>query len=393
MSLFGNKTTSHLGIDIGAHGMKLVELKKTKGRPQLWTYGLMSEPIDIHADAVAKTNEKEASVPETPRMPLPPGASPAPEKKEAPEPEPPIDQARVQHYAERLRALLKEAKVSGKTATASLPVSQVFHTAITLPLVDKKEIDHHVRAKVTKMLPLPIERMQVVHQLIPQPVGTTDAAKKKEDYLRILVTAAPKQLVAFYTEIFQQAGLALDELETEAFALQRALIGTDQSTSMIIDMGAERTNFFVIDQTIPITHRSLQVGGNAFDAHLAEILGVEPVLAAQMKHDFAHVPEGKISVDAFHALIDPIVKEIQYNIELFSSQTGNEQKRLEKIVFSGGSSLFPPIVEAIRRAFPVNVFIGDPWARVVYQQGLKRVLDDIGPRMAVSIGLALRNIV
>src|SRR3989338_2173928 len=47
MSIFGNKE-SYIGVDIGAGGIKLVELKKQKGRPQLWTYGIADEALDIH---------------------------------------------------------------------------------------------------------------------------------------------------------------------------------------------------------------------------------------------------------------------------------------------------------------------------------------------------------
>jgi len=38
------------------------------------------------------------------------------------------------------------------------------------------------------------------------------------------------------------------------------------------------------------------------------------------------------------------------------------------------------------------VFIGDPWARVMYPMEMKSVLQQIGPRMAVSVGLAMREI-
>ena len=40
MSLF-RKKDSYVGVDIGANGMKLVELHKAKGRAQLWTYGIV----------------------------------------------------------------------------------------------------------------------------------------------------------------------------------------------------------------------------------------------------------------------------------------------------------------------------------------------------------------
>lgn len=370
--------------------MKLVELKKTKGRPQLWTYGMLSQHTDIHDEAdqpqpLSADGESAAGI-------EPPAETEAQKKKEAARTAE-EEKKRVSTYANRLKELVKQAKVSGNIATASLPVSQVFHTAITLPPVDTKEIDHHVRAKVSKMLPMPIEEMQVVHQMIPTAASLEGKKQEKVPYHRVLVTAAPKKLVSFYTKVFQEAGLQLDELETEAFALQRALVGTDPSTSMIIDMGAERTNFFIIDQTVPITHRSLQIGGNAFDTVIAEQLGVPVEKVGQIKKDLSRVSLGKIQTEGFMPLLNPILKEIQYHIEIFSRQTGNEQKRLEKIIFTGGASLFPPIIDTIKAAFPVNVFIGDPWARTVYQQGLKRVLDDIGPRMAVSIGLALRNIV
>jgi len=40
----------------------------------------------------------------------------------------------------------------------------------------------------------------------------------------------------------------------------------------------------------------------------------------------------------------------------------------------------------------VNAYLGDPWARVVYPQDLRPILDEIGPRFAVSIGCAMRDI-
>ena len=49
--------------------------------------------------------------------------------------------------------------------------------------------------------------------------------------------------------------------------------------------------------------------------------------------------------------------------------------------------------EEIEKKFSMKVFVGDPWARTVYQDGLRQILDGLGPRMAVSIGLAMRNIV
>ena len=95
----------------------------------------------------------------------------------------------------------------------------------------------------------------------------------------------------------------------------------------------------------------------------------------------------------FMPLVDIVTREIEYSFDLFLSQTGNNGKKPEKIILTGGVSVLPFFKDEIEKRFSLKVFVGDPWARTVYQDGLRQVLDGIGPRMAVSIGLAMRNII
>jgi len=380
MSLF-SKTESYLGVDIGAHGIKLVELRRTKGRPQLWTYGIDDESLDIHLQADAEKTAADLVLEDNPAL--------TKQIKKKKENEPlEFSDPRVDRYADLLKQLLKAAKVSTKRATASLPVSYIFHAIVTLPKVDDKEIEHMVMAELKKMLSRPIEEMQVVFQKIPE--SENDKQKK---YLRILVTAAPRALVKFYSSIFSRAGLELQELETEAFAIERSLVGRDNATSMVVDMGAERTNFFIIDQSLPLTHRSINIGGDLIDKILLANLGLEKKeQAQQVKHDLEHL-SGSLKAEIFEPVLEPIIKEIEYGFDLYLNQSGNVGKRPEKIVLTGGCAVIPFIKEHIAAKFPMKVFVGDPWARVVYQDGLKSTLAEVGPRMSVAIGLALRNIV
>jgi type IV pilus assembly protein PilM len=385
MSLF-EKTESYLGVDLGAGGIKLVELHKNKGRPQLWTYGVAHQSLNIHPQMQAVVTDGINNPSSFPKI-----VAPLAKNSKAPNVQllSADDMNRAVEYAHLLKTLAERSKVTTKRVTASLPVSQVFHAVITLPMVDQKEIETHIKAKAQKMLPMPIEDMQIVHQIIK------DAAPAggQQKYLRVLITAAPKTLIAFYTTIFQRAGFELQELETEAFAIERCLVGRDGGTVMVIDIGAERSNFFIMDKGVPVTHRSIQVGGNSMDEAIAQELGVSVEQAGRIKHDMSLMKGANIPVEMWSSLFDPVIKEIQYGFDLFLSQSGNEQKRPEKIILTGGAALFPPFAAYIQEHFPLKVFVGDPWARVVYQQGLRRVLDRVGPTMAVSIGLAMRNIV
>ncbi len=380
MSLF-HKQESYLGVDIGAFGIKLVELKKTKGRPQLWTYGIADSAMDIHLPDAPKTPEDLREEKRTVG-----GEKKSKKKKQDPRIIYGASDPRVNVYAAQLKALMKQANVSTTFATASIPVSHVFHTIVTVPAAPDKEIETYINAELTKVLSKPLEEMQVVHQIIPD-------ERKNDKYTRVLVTAAPKTLVAFYSAIFQKAGLELRELETEAFAIERSLVGRDTATMMIVDIGAERTNFFIIDQGLPMTHRSVQIGGSAIERIVTENMGVAEDIADEVKADMGMLTWTKENMKLFESVTDPIIKEVEYSFELFLGQSGNQTKHPEKIVLTGGSSVFPPIQRVLEKAFDMRVFVGDPWARVVYQQELKPILNALGPRMAVSIGLALRNII
>lgn len=378
MALF-HSTEAFLGVDIGASGIKLVELHKTKGRPQLWTYGIINKSLDIHIARREKTPEELA-------MESKQGIDVANNTKEKEKAMPMhMDDPRIDEYAQMLKTLLKNAKTTTRRVTASLPVSYVFHTVLTLPTVDQKKLDPIIKAEVAKVMDRPIDQMQIVHQIL-------NKEEKNPEYLRVLVTAAPREVVGFYSAIFQKAGLQLEELETEAFALERSLVGHDKATAMVIDIGSERTNFFIIDNGVPVTHRSIQVGGNTIDGLLSQVLGEDENIKT-IKHDVSRLSDAKVPNELFTMLTGPIIKEVEYGFDLYLRQAGNEGKRPEKIILSGGSSVFPPLKSSLEEAFNIRVFVGDPWARVVYQQPLQPVLSELGPRMGVSLGLALRNIV
>ena len=393
MSLF-SKNESYLGVDIGAHGIKLVELKKTKNRSQLWTYGIAEQTLDIHLPEV-KDKTPEELISDGKTTPFDNGmGEDAPKKKKKNDELPELSDPRINKYAKLLKELAREANVSTKLATASLPVSYVFHTVLNLPVVEDKKLEKVVRAEVEKFLPKPIDEMQIVHQKIPDKINPENPKEKKQN-MSVLVTAAPKVLIQFYSNIFSKAGLQLQELETEAFALERSLVGIDRSTAMIVDIGSERTNFFIIDQGLPLVHRSISQGGMMINKIIAKELSVEMDIAEQIKKDLSNLKPGSdvLDTEIFKPILDSILKEIKYSFDMFLSQSGNEDKRPEKIIFTGGTSLLPFFVSEAKKQFNMRAFVGDPWARVVYQQGLKQVLDDIAPRMSVSIGLAMRNII
>ncbi|MEY4744983.1 MAG: hypothetical protein RL272_928 [Candidatus Parcubacteria bacterium] len=365
MGLFGPKKQSYLGVDLGAGGIKLVELQNEKGRARLFTYGF----TERHPEA------QPANLVDSPK-----------------------------ETADLLKQIVQKAKTSTTRTIAGLPIASVFSSVITVPKGTEREIREAVQWQAKKLIPVPLEEMVLDPKIItpagdkgkPAPAAKGDSKKDEQKSIQVLLTGASKSMVGKYTAVFKQAGLELVSLETEAFALIRALIGKDRSTTMIVDIGSIRTNIIIVENGIPYVTRSLDMGGVTLTRAMAKALSMDMKNAEQMKCDIKSVSSlypGEGLPKIFETSIAPMLTELQYSMNLYIGQ-GDQRtgKTIEKIILTGGSSALPALAGFFSKQLNVKVYVGDPWARVVYPDELRPVLEEIGPRFAVSIGLAMRDI-
>lgn len=368
MSLFGgNKTHTYLGVDIGTSGLKVVELSNEKGRAKVMTYGYSE------------------------RQPGQPVFSPFDDPKGT---------------GERLAALCNKAGVKGTKVMAALPLSSVFSTIVSVPKrKHEKEMQPLVDAQVSKLTPMPLSEMVTsttyidgVKGIAPvKGVKTPEEKIKASDHVRVLVTGAAKSLVQKYIEIFKVAKLDLTALDTESFAMVRSLIGKDKSPIAILDIGGASTSITIVEKGVPVLTRSIGIAGNNVTRRIMDQMSIGEAEAEQIKQDLMNVvgsaPGGVGGLPAvLDAVMQPLLTEIRYAFQMYAGMELCEYKKVEKIVVTGGSSHLPKIVEFLKESLNMNVYRGDPWARVVFAEDLRPVLDENGPRMSVAIGLAMREI-
>ncbi|MFZ2803742.1 MAG: type IV pilus assembly protein PilM [Patescibacteria group bacterium] len=356
MSLFSKQPQkqSYIGLDIGLSGIKLVELQNEKGRARLVTYAYAEMPATTLEHAFTDEIDKVAAF---------------------------------------IKKMITTAKCTTKHTVAALPISAVFSSIISVPGANEKEIKDAVQLQAKKLIPVPLEEISLDSKTIDSTDGRGDGGKK---ITRVLITGAPKALVTQYMDLMKRIGLELISLETEAFAQIRSLIGKDRSSIMVIDIGSMRTNISVIEKGIPFLNRSIATGGVNVTQTISKTLGVPYEQAENMKRDIksmqAFSQAGDLS-PILTTLLKPILDEIRYSFNLYQGQTEDgQQKRIDKIILTGGAALLPRLPEFLTSLMNVNTYLGDPWARVVYPTDLRPVLDEIGPRFSVSIGCAMRDI-
>lgn len=364
---FGKKQTkNYLGIDIGAAGVKIVELMNEKGRGRLITYGYSERGA---ADLLHPLEDAKAT-------------------------------------AELIGKICKQSGITSTRAVGALPLSSVFSAIVAVPRgKDERAIKEAVNEQVRKLTPMPLEEMITYSTFIdpikpakPTPTPNPQTpTPNSNNYVRVLVTGAAKSLVQKYIEIFKLAKIELIALDTEAFALIRALVGKDKSTVMIVDMGYARTNLTIVEKGVPFLTRSINVGGGVVTKKIMEQLHVSEIEAERLKQDLGEMIEsdpksGDGMAAVLGSIVHPMFNEIKYAAEVYAKMELTDSKRLEKIILTGGSAHLPSLAKELTTAMNVNVYVGDPWARVMTPEELRPMLDEIGPKLSVAIGLAMREI-
>jgi type IV pilus assembly protein PilM len=337
-----------LGIDIGDSSLKMVELKKKNHRIYLSNYAFSENISEVNFMKVDDAN----------------------------------------YLARAINKVRTEAKITATKVTASLPTFAVFSSIINIRNVDKKGIADAVNEEAKKVIPLPLEEMTLDWKVIPDENGKVPS----KGNLQVFLTGSPKKLVRKYIDIFKAAKLELASLETETFSLVRSLVGDDKSTVMIVEIGANSTDLFIVKESIPVLNRSLAVCASSVTRVLAEKLGLPYAQAEQFKFDLSVTLNSDAKEELPQLLVktlEPIVTGIEYMLDFFRSQNkGN----VEKIILSGGGALLLNLPDYLSKRLNIQVIIGDPWNRVRYPEELRPVLAEVGPRLAVAIGLAMREI-
>ena len=344
MGLFSKSDNSFLGVDIGDSSLKMVELEKRGKKIYLSNYAFSENVSDVKFTKIDDTA----------------------------------------YLAKAINKVRNEAKITAKKVTASLPTFAVFSSIITLTGVDKKNMTDAVLEEAKKVIPLPLEEMKIDFKVIPE-TGDDKAIKSN---VRVFLTCSPRKIVRKYIDVFRQADLDLSYLETETFSLVRSLIGNDKSTIMIVEIGANSTDISIVCESIPVLNRSLEICGTTITQALMEKLELTFAQAEQFKIDLSLSDRNELPAVIIKT-IAPIVSEIKYMLDFYNMSNPNQ---VEKIVLSGGSSLLSSLVGYLSDKLNIQVIIGDPFSRVIYPDELKPIIREVGPRLAVAVGLALRDI-
>lgn len=295
------------------------------------------------------------------------------------------DDKEMAPLAESIKKLHKEAKISSKQVSLSLPEPQVYTRSVKFPLLTDSEIASAVKWEAEQYIPIPVEEAVIQHQIIERRKDATPPQAV------VLLIAAPMKLVEKYARVVEMAGLSLAVVETELMALIRSL-APDNQTVLVVDFGAKSTDIAISRNAQLLFSRSIPTAGDAFTRAISQSLGIEHAQAEEYKRTYGLSKtklEGKIArglAPVFRLVADEMKKAMQY----YQSEEKGDNPR--SALLAGGTSGMPEVASTLTKLLGIEVVVGNPFSKVTVDPDAVKSLAGYAPLYSVSVGLAMREV-
>ena len=360
--LKGGDGDNAVGIDIGSSAIKVVEIKKRKGKAVLETYG-----------AIALGSYADTDIGRITNLPL-------------------------EKVVEALKEVLKQSGVTTTSSAFSIPVQSSLVFTISLPTqVKESEISSIVPTEARKYIPLPITEVSLDYFILPQKessfeeVNNPDLPPVLPEKTEVLVVAIQNDAVSKYRSIVSQCSLEAGFFEIEIFSSIRANFEHELSLVLLMDFGASSTKLSLVEFGMVKNHHTINRGGADISSSISKSLDISFPKAEEMKKEFGlfENPAEKRLADIIKIHIDYIFSETN-NVLLGYEKKYN--RTISKVIFTGGGALLKGLKEVASNNFRAEIEIGHPFSKVGAPEFLGKVLETTGPEFAVALGLALRKL-
>jgi len=353
---------SAVGIDIGSSAIKIVEIKKKKGKAVLETYGSIALGSYGDLDIGRVTN-------------LP-----------------------TDKIVEALKEVLKQSGVATVSAALAIPVqSSLIFTIDLPPQVKESEIPSIVPTEARKYIPVPITEVSLDYFLLPKKEPTFEEANNPEisvdqtEKNEVLVVAIQNDAISKYRALVSQAQLEASFFEIEVFSSIRANLEHELSLVLLMDFGASRTKLSLVEFGMIKGFHTINRGSAEISDSIAKSLSIPFVKAEEMKKEFGlfENPAEKSLADIIKIHTDYIFSETNNVLLGYEKKYG---RTISKVILTGGGSLLKGLKETAENNFRAEVEIGHPFSKVAAPEFLEKVFETVGPEFAVALGLALRKL-
>lgn len=351
-----NRTASVVGIDIGSSAIKVVQVRRDRGKAILETYGAIALGPYAGIEVGRATN-------------LP-----------------------VDKVLEALKDVLREANVNAQDAALSIPYSASLVSVVRVPEVSEKQLAQMMPIEARKYIPVPIGEVMLDWFIVP-PEGQSRAANTADDTskkMSVLLVAIHNDTIAKYRSIVEGAALNASFFEIEVFSSVRASLDHGIAPIGVLDFGAATTKLYIVERGIVRESHIINRGSQDITLAISQALGLTVGQAEELKRTKGLTDKGQPElVKSTELTLQFVTSEINRVILAYEARMNVS---IEQIVCVGGGSTLKGFGAFASGRLDANVTLADPFGKTEAPAFLDEVLKEAGPEFSVAVGLALRRL-
>lgn len=341
-----------VGLDIGAHSIKVCEVSGSPGKVKVEKFGVfqLSEAALIE-DEVQKPSE----------------------------------------IVEGILEAFKQAGINSKVVCLGLYGPNTMTKRLNTPEGTKEEIEDHVLWEAEQYITFGADESMIDFHILGENEGGGKDA---------LVAAAKTDVVDSFSEILKSAKMTVKVVDLNVIALSNIFeevagdnLDEYSQGTLLMDFGAQSTKIVIYKRGGPIFTKEISVGGGLITEEIQRQMGVSYEEAEDLKttqDENGNLPEEILNI--INAQVDQQVAEIRKNINFYVTQGSAE--KVSYCFVTGGSSLLPGLVDKLSVVAGVPVERLDIFSVVkIDEKKVGQNLEHLAAISPIVIGLAMRKFV
>lgn len=349
MDMLKSASPRIIGLDIGTRAVKIVEINKSQKQLELSFAG---------------------------RCPLSDGAI--------------VEKTivRQDEVSEAILSLFENSRSRTRNVGMSLAGKSVIVKQATMTAMADHELEKLISVEAESYIPYSMDEVNLDFFIVGE---TPD----KPGFVDVVLVGVRKDFMSSYTDLVGSLDLVPTVVDVDCFALEvmydHCYPDVEDETVALINVGAAITNVNILKANVSHFTRDLPIGGDLITRDISRFFNVDFVQAENMKFG-ANL--GNISPNTLQSIfsrhVELFVSELKRTLEFFS--TNLERDRVTSIFLSGGASATYGFDSTLEAETGIPVHMVDPFRLLAVDPKVfdPNYLEQVGPSLAVAVGLALR---
>lgn len=351
LSIFQNKKSPILGIDISSTSVKLLELSRAGGRYRVECYGV--EPLPV--GAVVENHVTD-----------------------------------VESVGEAIKRVVSRSGTRAAQAAVAVAGSAVITKTIEMnSALSEDEMESQISVEADQYIPYSLDEVALDFEV----QGPSAANPEMSE---VLLAACRSENVELREDVCEVAGLDCKVVDVEAYAMERAfelvtgqLKGdVSELTVAVVDIGATMTTLSVLSEGKTIYTREQLFGGQQLTEEIQRRYGLSAEEAGLAKKQ-GGLPDDYES-EVLQPFRDAAVQQVTRSLQFFYSSS--QYNSVDYIVMAGGSASVDGLDQLVREKTDTPTVVANPFVGMSVSQKVNTTaLSNDAPSLMISCGLAMRS--